>query len=406
MSRNGSEEIEPIAGPSNAVPIVKNMNEYQLNDDDSDDDVDAQIHDNSLPIVENICEYAFDSDWESETDASESRSLAKKYFGKHATNPALMYMLEYTGLSQSQIMRLLKHHKDEKHKIVHEDARTFKDVCLGSMENESLTDDSPTHKFPENREKVSKSVELPNILPHVCEIRNNTSDELISFNSEPDNFVQVEPLKGDTETTEFISLNDANEVTTSQERFFTVVARSDNVMEIDTSDSGCDDFIEIQDVPIPEVGVLKTTMKQENIEITIKSEKPENDMFAEIFERSNEDDVMSNSYPEESIKINAEHRAVLIPQESNNSKNPSLAVVPQEPVVEETNIQSLENTKMNENVSCDVQNFVTPTDQNNTDLRTEKNFCNEERKAATLPTNKENLIKLKVYRYISLLFFL
>lgn len=433
------------------------------------------IHDFSF-ITSDENKNALDSDRESEIDMNESLVPLNKKSSKNATNPALTYLLEYSGLSQNQIMHLMKYNKDQSRKTKTAD----KDVKLHEKNsNSELTEDrnpkiaKSEFSLPENYEEVSKSIESQN-MQNACTTNENMTVELISPNMESDNFTKKEILKNKTEvldvtsdvtssgklvefeehsfsptksndniTTELISSNvksdnfkekllknnaETSDVTSnvtfpidkprrSEERS-SPTKSNDNMnvelistVQIDTSDSDSDDFIEIQDVPIPYVEISqKNITRKENVEITFKpDEKLEDDIFADIFEKTDKNKDLPISLEQiscmqQSVNENDKHRIPLI-SENKNLKTNLLDTIPEEMIIEKTEIKSLENTQLIENISNDEDKMHDSQDsnnlvqKNNTDLLTDDDTCNEyiQEKRTVFPTNEEDLIELKVY---------
>ncbi|EFN84629.1 DNA repair protein complementing XP-G cells [Harpegnathos saltator] len=407
---NETEEVEPVAGPSNPTPIVENMNEYELNDD-SDDDI-APIYDDPLPIAEDVNEYTFDSDVEpgtNEPDVNESLPLSKKYFSKNTRNPALTYMLEYSGLTQNQIMHLINHN-DESHKTRSKSVKTpEKDARSSELEeSRSPTDDKPASFNPvEDHEDRSKAVELQDT-QDARSAKDNSAVELIPSNPESDNFIEVEPFE-DHETSGFTAASHATSSSNEVIPERCSIAESDDVTKIDTSDSDTDDFIEIHDVPIPDVDVSSGSVKKGNIEITIRSdEKLEDDMFADIFGKVDRNEAGPTSCAKEIAPVGAndEPRTVLVPAETvkdgNNTRQ--LDTIPEEPeeaVTEKTDVespengQSIENVSNNESRTCDSRSPDKLADQGNTNSEVDPSNKHVQENPVVLPTNEEGWVELK-----------
>lgn len=400
--QDANEEIEPVAGPSNPTPIAENINEYELNDSDSEADV--SIYDDYLPIVENINEYTFDSDWESENDIDESLALS----GKSMTNPALSYMLEYSGLTQNQIIHLIKRNKDENHKTA------SKSVKVAAKDSTELTEvtkpmDDESITLPENCEKVLELQDMKD----TCTTEKNMAIESTSSNSESNN-LEVEPLKDNVETLNIITSDIlSSDEETILEKRASPATKSNDVTQMDTSDSDSDDFIEIQDVPIHDMNISRNinNTNRKNIEITFKSDiKPEDDMFADIFEEVHKAKVapMSPKQVHFVDAVNGEHQTQLISEDSNNLKDNFLATIPEESINGETETKSPENIQLSENISNDenkirdIQNSDKSIEQNNTDTPTQVNPLDEctQEKPVVLPINKEDLTELKVNNII------
>lgn len=400
--QDANEEVEPVAGPSNPMSIAENINEYELNDSDSETDV--PVNDDSLPIVENINEYTFDSDWESENDINESLALSEESI----SNPALTFMLEYSGLSQNQIMHIIKRNKNKNHETASKSVKaTAKDICIKLAETTKPMD-KPMSTLPENYENILESVESQNI--DVYTAKDNIAIESIPSSPESDNLVEVEPLKVNAETSNNKTSNVTPDVSSSDKEIIleecSPVAKSNEVIQMDMSDSDSDDFIEIQDVPIHDMNISKNITKNKDIEITFKSDKkPEDDIFADIFEKIYKKKALTNPEQIQSTDtINNEHQVQLISENSNNLKNNILDTIFEEPIEEKTktelpeNIQLSENKPSDENKILDTQNSDKSIEKDNIDMPIQVSPLHEctQEKPVVLPTNKEDLTELKV----------
>jgi hypothetical protein len=393
--QNTTEQIETIASPSNHIPIIENINEYELSDD-TDDDVNAMIdYNDSLSIIEDINEFAFNSDSESETDTNESQTLAKKYFNKNTTNPALTYMLEHSTLTQNQIMHFIKQNKNESCKT-NKNIKVSKDVCLELREDKNQIIDKPIEnsKTSENSEDISKSIILENM--HNT-YKDNKNIELIPSSSDSD--IEVEPLKS-IEISNVMSNLPSLDNGKILKKFYSSVIPSD---EITQTDSESDDFIEVQDIPIFDTSILKNTAKEENIEIAFKlGEKPEDDMFADIFEKADKIKIVTNLEQIKSVNTNYQNQAINFENNSNLECN-ALPTMFKEPVIKEIKAESQKDNPLTENISsdevkiCDIENSNDQMQQN-ADMLTDVNLnkCMQE-KPIILPTSEEGLIELKVY---------
>lgn len=395
MLQDVNEEIEPVAGPSNPMPIVENINEYELNDSDSENSV--SIYDDALPIAENISEYTFDSDWESENDINESLTL----LGKNRINPALTYMLEYSDLSQNQIMQLIQRNKDESRKTISKNINdtTKRDIYIELAKQ----DDKSILTFPENCEQVLKSVESQS-MKDACIPKENMAAELILSSPESDNLTQVKPLENNVKTSNITSNVSSLDKGIISDKH-SLVSKSNDVIQIDTSDSDSDNFIEIQDVPIHDMNISRNIMKKKDIEITFKIDKKlEDDIFADIFRKVNKEKVVPVSLEQEQFvdTINRERQTQLI---SENSSKDSLILdtIYEESIREKTKIELPENIELNKNIPDDedrVRDSENSSEsiEHSTDTPTRVNPLDEciQEKPQVLPTNKEDLIELKV----------
>ncbi|XP_011861785.1 PREDICTED: DNA repair protein complementing XP-G cells [Vollenhovia emeryi] len=399
--QDANEEVEPVAGPSKpTTSIAENINEYELNDSDSEADV--PIYDDSLSIVENINEYTFDSDWESENDINESLAL----LGKRTTNPALTYMLEYSDLSQNQIMNLIKRNKDKSPKTASVGVKAAaKNICIELTEDAKPEDDKSMLTPPENGEEALESAESQNI-KDTCTAKENVAVESIPSSPESDNLVEVEPLEDNAEALNIITsdVSSPDKGITLEEQ--SSAAKSNDVTQMDTSDSDCDDFIEIHDVPIHDMNISRNIAKNKDIEITFKSDKkPEDDMFADIFEKEYKEEVaLTNSEQARfADTVNREQQAELISQNGNNLKAGVLDTILEESIEEEAKTELPETLQPSENMSndedkiLDTRNSDKSMERDSTDVPAQVSPLDEyvQEKPAVLPTNKEDLKELK-----------
>lgn len=350
----------------------------------------------------------FDSDWESganEPDVNESQFVDKKYFGKNARNPALTYMLEYSGLTQDQIMHLINQNNDESHKTANKSAKTAEEDIRPDLteSRNSVNNKSTSLALVENCEDYSKVGELQNMQDTRLAKNDSSIIDLIPSNPESDKLVEVEPFKDNVETSEFTAASHATNLNNEIIPEKPSTTKNDDVTQIDTSDSSSDDFIEIHDVPIPEVDVLKSSTRKDNIEITIKSDgKLDDDMFADIFEKTDRSEVItSNAKQIKPIDKNDEHQTVLIPENVNNTRK--LDTIPEEPITKKTDIKLPEITQSIENVLNDeskIHDFQSPdkvTDQNNMNSGVDSSKEHVQEKPVVLPTNEKGWVELKVY---------
>lgn len=405
--QNTNEKVESVAGPSNRAPIVEDINEYELNN--SDDDIDIPIHDDFRFITRNMNENALDNDRESEIDMSESLApLDKKYLNKNMANPALVYLLEYSGLSQNQITNLIKYNKNQNHKKIKTASKNVtkhkKNIFSELIKDKNSAIVKSVLELPENSIKVLKSVESQT-MQNACTTNDNMTVDLISSNIESNNFIKDHiSLKNNAEAlyVDVVSTSNDNMI----DEFISTV-------QTDTSDSDSKDFVEIQDVPTSYMGILqKNIINKENVEVTFKSdEKLENDIFADIFEKDDENENLPINYLEQiqSVTENGEHQmSNLLISEDNNLKINLFDITSEELIMEKTKIKSLEreNTQLVENILNDEdkvhdsQNSNILIKKNNVNLLTQDDTFNEENmqeKIAVLPTNEKDLIELKVY---------
>ncbi|XP_026669038.1 DNA repair protein complementing XP-G cells homolog isoform X2 [Ceratina calcarata] len=261
---------ECVAGPSKLPSIIEDMDEYALNDWDSDDEI----------IDVNSFEFTRDTSSDTEPEIESNRLQIKKYSGRDImSNPALTYMLEYSGLTEKQIHVLLEQkskediskvkEKSSSHKKEHEGLITQSEEC----KNADMTD-------------VTKSITIEDSTLS-CE------GDAKSVSHDSTDVKEATPAP----ELEF----DATPVTTAVSKEVQAESK-DTVMSSTESDS--DDFIEIEDAPVPKTDAsIEKCISQQNIQITFRSdEKIEDDMFADIFNTPNsESDVQTSSQSTQAV---------------------------------------------------------------------------------------------------------
>lgn len=295
-----------------------------------EEEIDEGESSKDVALVDNINEYEFDSDWDSDVELIEPPAKQKKYFGKNI-NPALAYMLEYSGLSQEQIYTIIQQNKklesDRKSNASStgsNKASTSKSIKKLLPVKEEPNDTVKTD--PEDEESVKKSTSL------------NKSSE-----SSDDDFVEV----SNTSTTE----KSTNENSTTSKIFAKTMTkvsssrkRPEKVVELMSTDSDSDDFITVPNAKVE--APAKRQGNSINMEIVIKPDSNvEDDLFADVFESNNES--LSNSkLPDESENFIGSSSSEL--NESANSQKTDLAsptkFTNEEPIV-------IENSSPEENVS-------------------------------------------------------
>ncbi|XP_060826334.1 DNA excision repair protein ERCC-5 homolog isoform X2 [Bombus pascuorum] len=252
---------EATAGSSKDTKICDDINEYEL-DDDCYSDTD----------ITDVNNFKFrretDSDIESEVESNESRVLPKKYFKQNITNPALTYMLEYSELTEKQILTLLEQNNRETYKDVEKMSRisqqidSFKTIQPCESKNNSLN--TKQSSISEDDKEDTKHNYTNNI-----KSIDVSKPELAESNTETN--INISPAR-------MANISDKEQV------------ESKNVVTVSSTDSlsDSDDFIEIEDVPIPDIGTTTNKYVPQGIQITFRSdEKVVDDMFADVFETHN-----------------------------------------------------------------------------------------------------------------------
>lgn len=274
-----NETDEPVAESSKAVPICEDINEYEF-DDDWGSDIEIPATSNSQLYMDTS------SDSETEIELNESQPLSKKYFGKHNMNPALAYMLEYSGLTEKQIITLLEQNKKEAFKDTKDILKPLLSKVSFKTPNCENTDNGLNMQQSASTSKDDKVFEIV--------------DSMDAMKSFP--ISKTESAESNTESN--ISLPPVAASTISSIK----PMESTEVTAVSSTDSDSDDFIEIEDVPIPviDTAVSKSALPQA-IEITFKSNQAmENDMFADVFEVSDNESNVKTSLNVSSSSENPE----------------------------------------------------------------------------------------------------
>nr|XP_033324256.1 DNA repair protein complementing XP-G cells homolog [Megalopta genalis] len=378
VTENKDEVEEPVPGTSKDVPIGEDMNEYQF-DDEWDSDVEITAMTISKPPMEKSS-----NETHSATDWKESRPPPKKYFGKHVVNPALSYMLEYSGLTEDQIWTLLEQRSKEDSKPPQEAAKQsqqfdfleIKSSNSDSKDNEELTDVETTEPV--------ESLGTPEI--ESCESTVKSDNNLSSI--------------------------EITKISTTEPEIATIISSSE-------SDS---DFIEIEDVPTLDFGCseIKKSTSQQGIQITFSSDQNiEDDMFADVFGTSNNEskseEIKSKS---ENISTNTERLEKLEESSSDRSKILETDVL-DETIVEtaeekvedrsgttkigDTNINNFEtvNTQFEDTDETNSIDNANDSSHNNTEITNVEGTIDastsvtDPSKTSPFPVNEEELLSLK-----------
>lgn len=257
-TQNNEHEIdEVIAGPSKSTSIRDDINEYELNDD-WDSDIEITSTTNNFRFTNEMN----DNDIESETESRESRTLSNKYLKQNVTNPALIYMLEYSGLTEEQILTLLENNGEMCKNV--ENTSRIPEQTDSYKTNDCDSRNNVQHLNPksENNKKCTK-FDCTNVVELIDESK----------------------ILSETNTETNINLSPVKIANISNKAQF----ESKTVTIISSTDSDSDDFIEIKDIPASkENTIINNNVSQQSIQITFRSdEKVEDDMFADIFETSN-----------------------------------------------------------------------------------------------------------------------
>ncbi|XP_023246199.1 DNA repair protein complementing XP-G cells homolog [Copidosoma floridanum] len=211
----------------------------------------------SASVINDINAYDLDEEWNSdegfETTHNESPQLTKNNIPKSVMNPALAYMLENSGFTRDQIVKIVEQRKQNQ-------ANSDTASSTASSKKERKKKKSLRLSVTKKR-KLSFDVQLSKKKQETAE---EPTAVIVESSSESEDFEEV------TEKITSKGKSVENEV-------------YDRTITKESSDDESDDFIEVQDVPIPEVSAVK---KPQNVglQIMINAEKDlEDDIFADIF---------------------------------------------------------------------------------------------------------------------------
>lgn len=231
--QNESQKVEELDQKTLSIEESHSDSNDTINDVSSNDMIDS-------PLVDNLDEYDLNEFWESDEDFERSYIAADAEASKFETNPALNYMLEYSGLSRKEILRVLEESKNKK---------------------PSKSSLKPFRKKAPKRTPKRKAIK-------------NESNDTISKN--------VRDIAGDTQITLEDSSSESDdfvEVTEDQSKD----SDGDKTITKESSDSDSD-FLEIEDVPIPDHIFKPALEKVPSFDITVKKEdKIKDDIFADVF---------------------------------------------------------------------------------------------------------------------------
>ncbi|XP_043255001.1 DNA excision repair protein ERCC-5 [Colletes gigas] len=388
-ANNADEMEEPVPGTSKPVPICEDINEYDFDDQSDSDDFEITNTNNSKLTIEEMS-----SDSESEIELNESRPLSKKYFGKNTFNPALLYMLEYSGLTEKQILTLLEQNKRNDRKRIE---------CI-RFPTESQQSDSLKIQDCENKDaNVSHTRQIISASKDDKEFA-DSAESTESFSTP-----QTELSESNTEsnmnvsswTPDVVSNASNNQQDKSIET--TVISSADSDSD---SDSDSDDFVEIEDVPIPNVDIYDNKKNSnQGIQITFRSDqKMEDDIFADVFRTPNSE-LNSDQRTLEDKVILEEQVAQISTDEiedeqlpdTMNSNDIEIESIENDVASEDKNIQLEENeTTVANSIECTTN--VETNSAEITNIQDDASVgmsANESRKISPLPMDENELLSMK-----------
>lgn len=388
-----NETDEPVAESSKAVPICEDINEYEF-DDDWGSDVEIPTTSSSQLYMDTS------SDSETEIELNESQPLSKKYFGKNNMNPALTYMLEYTGLTEKQIITLLEQNKKEAFK----DTKSILKPLLPKVSFKTPNCENTDNGFNMHQSaSTSKDDKVFEIVDSMDAIKSLPVSKTESAESNTESNINLPPVAASN-----ISNNEPVEST--------------EVTVVSSTDSDSDDFIEIKDVPIPviDTAVSKSALPQA-IEITFKSNQDiENDMFADVFAVSDNESNVETSQNVSSSRANPEKLVKSFPDRQETQQK----VISEKPMVElaadkvedkelldatgmdNVEVQSTENdtdikdtsTQQQKNEGIETNNVEIGIDSETSSAEvTRVNIPIDPRRISPIPVTDDELLTLKVH---------
>ena len=421
---------EIIVGSSKVVRICDDINEYELDDWDSD----IEITD-----VNNFEFTVASSDTESEVESNESQLLSKKYFKQDIANPALTYMLEYSRLTEKQILSLLEKNNREANKNVEnvsEISRQIESLEAEQSENksDSLNVEHLISVSENNKEEINKDDENVSKIPSQVESLEAEQSENKSNSLNVEHLISAS--ENDTKDTEYDSTN-VKSIDTLKSKLSesntdtnipTIKAANisnktqielKNTITVSSTDSDTDDFLEIEeieDVPIPNIATATNKYVPQNIQITFKSdEKVEDDMFADVFE-THDSELKTDSVPSskifydqemsenkqtsketviDSVKDQVEDKKLFNLKETNHINVPSIDV---DSDTLNTNVPLKESQMRNEtnieNITLSLKDTVEAA--NIKDTTSINEVTNHTKRISPIPMNEDELLFLQV----------
>lgn len=239
--------------------------------------------DNSIAIIDDIKAYDFD-DWNSDEDfddstinesfMNESHVLPKTSIPKSVMNPALAYMLEHSGFTRDQVLKIVDATKKNKQKSESNSSASSNKIKKKSksIKKKSLFRSLMTAS-PKIKEEVSDS-EILNIAESdsdsekCTEISNKIQDQSQKQNDAESN--------SDDDFVEVLDKSKNKKVEKSSDDL-------DKTITNEFSDSESDDFVEVQDVSDSDMLTFKKEEKN-GLQVTIKlDEELKDDIFADVF---------------------------------------------------------------------------------------------------------------------------
>lgn len=376
---------------------TSNVNKQKEQDSNSNDAITDSMSinsDSSGTMIGNIEAHDFDDDWYSDGSFVEGTSnnyhfLSKAVISKSVMNPALSCMLENSGLTQDQILKVVELSKKNKKSL---DVNSSYDSskrerrrqrCLSVQNKNKQTKlfDSPLADFSKLKKRITNKSETLNNLESCYETENfvgiaeKCNDQKQNrkrgnlFNSpivtseikEPSSNMQVlSTVQSSSESDEFMEVSD----------------KFDETITMQLIDSESDDFVEVQDVPIPDL-LHNKQVDNDNFQITIQADaKLQDDIFADVFTESGTFKIKDKSIKNELINDDSLDEVVIIDKNhvSPTGKRQSPQLIPEkENVFRESQKKKGLLSSCNPNDShleFEDDNILRPSQEANSDLET------------------------------------
>lgn len=301
-------------------------------------------------------------------------------------------MLEYSGLTEKQIINLLDQNRADACKddgMISETAKQTDSIDMEHLISTSEHTSTATTTITTATSTTNKSSNDNNDRETVepGETINSAPSSKAFFKTSTEENVELSP-------TEFTNTS-SNTLIVSQDA--TISSSSD-------SNTDSDDFIEIQDVPMLElIPNANKSVPRQGIQITFRSDdKVEEDMFADVFDMPNsvkdakdnsENSSLSNQLQEGSPKISDSDDQ----RSRNESSLPDTLVKSSE--VLDRDKQSHSTIELEEFDRISAEKNVQPEKIETLDTNSKHGSVEATKNVNPIPVNKEELLTLQVRKY-------
>lgn len=227
--------------------------------------------DDEVSFLHNIHEYDLnDEDWDDpEVESVTPKAKPKKSIRSNSTMETVMkYMLEYSSLPQEQILTLLEQNKKNKStKSLNRNKEKVLKKFKKEKANDTLSETKPCAlQLNTNKEIKEKDLMYANVPERKESIDSSSDSDLVEIPN--------------------VSLHDkppSLEISQTVDKEVKVSKVQEIKSESNDSDSD-DDFITVEDVPIPKAIFTPKKEEQNSFEVIVKPDKIlEEDLFADVF---------------------------------------------------------------------------------------------------------------------------